>query len=515
MAKFSWVGVALLAALSGCASVHYCDSKNGAATTTASANCPPEAPREARGVWVATVGNIDWPSKPGLSTDEQLKEMRAILDRCRLLNMNVVVFQVRTSCDAMYASPYEPWSYYLTGKQGQPPEPFYDPLKEWVAEAHQRGLELHAWFNPFRARPGDAKYELAPNHVMNTMKGETKQYGKSLWQDPGEPAAQEHTLKVMADVVRRYDVDGIHIDDYFYPYREKGPDGKELDFPDEPSWQRYQATGGKLSRDDWRRDNIDHLVHRMYTQTKSIKPWVKVGISPFGFWRPHNPPSVTSTFDAYQSIYCDSKLWINEGWLDYWVPQQYWGLNEKGKPPYQDLSDWWVKENTHQRNFWPGLYTGRIPRAWKSQEILDQIASNRKTPGVSGEVHFSMKVLMRDADGIDGTLKNGPYAQEALVPAFPWLGNKTPTTPHVSVVKRDGAAEVSWKKGGLFSKQPWQWVVAARFGDTWKTWIYPSSEHHVVLHADEKLGEPQAVTVRAVDRLGNESRKTEALPIGK
>ena len=210
---------------------------------------PPKPMREFRGVWVATVANMDWPSKPGLSTDEQQREMIAILDRARELKFNAIILQVRTSCDAFYPSELEPWSEYLTGQQGKAPEPFYDPLKMWIEQAHARGLELHAWFNPFRARHPAATTNAA-NHISKTHPEWVKQYGKYQWLDPGEPATREHTLRVIRDVVAKYDVDGVHFDDYFYPYPEKGED-----FPDEASWQRYQKSGGKLSRADWRRSN--------------------------------------------------------------------------------------------------------------------------------------------------------------------------------------------------------------------------------------------------------------------
>src|SRR5688572_3442339 len=293
---------------------------------------PPEALREMRGVWVASVVNIDWPSKPGLSTDEQQREMLAILDRAKELNLNAIVLQVRTSCDAFYPSELEPWSEYLTGKQGQPPEPFYDPLKMWVDEAHKRGIELHAWFNPYRARAGAATSEPSPRHVSKTNPSIVKSFNEWQWLDPGEPAAQDLTFNVFLDVLKRYDVDGIHIDDYFYPYPsylEKpapttGPTTKpttqpttgpatttapaeKADFPDEPSWNKYKASGGTLSRADWRRQNVDVLIERIYKGIKREKPHVQFGISPFGIAKSGVPSTVKPGFNQYEELYADAQ----------------------------------------------------------------------------------------------------------------------------------------------------------------------------------------------------------------
>lgn len=217
---------------------------------------PPEPMREFRGAWIATVANIDWPSKPGLPVAQQKAELIALLDRAAQLHFNAIIFQVRPACDAMYASSLEPWSEYLTGTQGQAPEPFYDPLAFAIEEAHKRGLELHAWFNPYRARHLKAKSPVAPNHISQTHPEWVRKYGGQLWLDPGEPGVREHILRVVLDVVNRYDVDGVQFDDYFYPTPEKDADGHEIDFPDEASWKKYgEATG--LSRDDWRRENVN------------------------------------------------------------------------------------------------------------------------------------------------------------------------------------------------------------------------------------------------------------------
>src|SRR5262245_6320823 len=241
---------------------------------------PPPVPREFRGVWVATVANIDWPSKKGLSAEQQKKELLAILDRAAELKLNAVVLQVRPMCDALYASELEPWSEYLTGTLGKGPDPLYDPLELAVREAHARGLELHAWFNPFRAHHPSATSAIPKLPIAKQRPDLAKPYGKHIWLNPTHKDAQDHSLRVVLDVVRRYDIDGIHIDDYFYPYKELGADNQPIPFPDDDTWQAYQKSGGKLARDDWRRDAINRFVERMYQETKAVKSWLKVGISP-------------------------------------------------------------------------------------------------------------------------------------------------------------------------------------------------------------------------------------------
>lgn len=250
---------------------------------------PPPPAREFRGAWVATVKNIDWPSKPGLSTAQQKAELLIILDRAAQLKLNAVLLQVRPACDALYASKLEPWSEYLTGKMGRAPSPFYDPLEFAVTEAHRRGLELHAWFNPFRARHNTGFSTLSKNHISRTHPEFVRTYGQQLWLDPGDKAARDYSQAVILDIVKRYDIDGAHMDDYFYPYAEKDKAGAVIDFPDWPSWNRYLAGGGKLSRGDWRRENVNGFVHRLHDEIKARKPWVKFGISPFGIWRPDQP----------------------------------------------------------------------------------------------------------------------------------------------------------------------------------------------------------------------------------
>lgn len=468
---------------------------------------PPVA-REFRALWVATVSNIDWPSKPGLSTWEQQAELIAIFDKAVKLHMNAVVLQVRPAADALYSSKLEPWSEYLTGQMGRPPEPYYDPLAFAVEEAHKRGIELHAWFNPYRAHHPSAKSDISADHLSETRPSLVRTYGRYLWLDPGDSAVRRHSVRVLTDVAKRYDVDGIHIDDYFYPYKERDSAGATIDFPDTATWNRYVASGGKLARDDWRRSNVDTFVRELYKSIKTARPWVKFGISPFGMWRPGFPPQIKG-FDAYTELYADSRKWLNEGWVDYYTPQLYWPI-ARVDASYPVLLEWWVSQNLKGRNIWPGNFTSRVGAtgadSWKAQEIVDQISATRLTRGATGNVHFSARVFMQNRDSLVDRLLAGPYAGPALIPASPWLDSVPPRAP-VAALRRDSATrltKVDFSPRG--TQKVWLWVIRSRFGGDWSTLILPGSERTHIFSSDK----PDAVVVSAVDRTGNESKFTFA-----
>ena len=354
----------------------------------------------------------------------------AILDLARKTGLNAVVLQVRASADAFYDSPFEPWSAYLGGRQGVAPEPRYDPLAFWVEAAHRRGLLLHAWLNPFRVRVSGAKYDESDQHVSKTRPDLVRKYGESLWLDPGEPDARDITLQVVGDIVRRYDVDGIHIDDYFYPYPIADParPGKELDFPDEPSWSKARASGVTLTRADWRRDNINRTIEQMASAIKAVKPRVLFGISPFGIPRPGQPTGVKG-LDQYDKLYADAVLWIDRGWADYFSPQLYWKVEAPGQP-FQPLLDYWIKVNSKNRHIWPGLSISRVREGgYDPAEILRQVAIIRQTPGSTGHVLFSFKSLQTNRLKLTDKLRDGPYQTPALVPASPWLAGPAPAAP--------------------------------------------------------------------------------------
>jgi uncharacterized lipoprotein YddW (UPF0748 family) len=460
-----------------------------AATYEPSTLAPPAPPREFRGVWVATVANIDWPSQEGLSTAQQKAELLSILDRAVRLRLNAVIFQVRPACDAMYASALEPWSEYLTGRMGQAPTPFYDPLDFAISEAHKRGLELHAWFNPYRARHISAKSAIAASHITRTHPQIVRSYGKYLWLDPGEPGVQEHTFSVVMDVVQRYDIDAVHFDDYFYPFKEKDSAGRELDFPDEASWKQFGAKG-RLNRDDWRRQNVNLLIQRVYRAIKITKPWVKFGISPFGIWRPGNPPRTTG-LDVYSKLYADSRKWLAKGWVDYFAPQLYWPIDSP-EQPFPVLLRWWAEQNTTERNLWVGLDATKAAENRNREEIAAQIRLARRQTGVSGQVFYSMKSLMNNAD-LDATLQREAYSHSALVPASPWLSCALPARPRLTARIRGGEqVKISWESGG--TEKPFLWILQTRTDGQWATEILPAATVSKILDARP----PEAVAVSAV-----------------
>jgi len=470
---------------------------------------PPSPLREFRGAWVATVGNIDWPSRKGLSTAEQQAELLAILDRAARLKLNVVIFQVRPACDALYASRIEPWSEYLTGTMGRAPQPFYDPLAFAVAEAHKRGLELHAWFNPYRARMASASSPVAAGHISKRQPHLVRQYGRYLWLDPGEKQVQDYSLSVIMDVVKRYDVDGIHFDDYFYPYKERDNAGREIDFPDEASWRRHGA-GGKLGRDDWRRENVDRFVERVYTSIKSSKPWVKFGVSPFGIWRPGYPAQIKG-FDAYAALYADSRKWLANGWLDYFAPQLYWAI----EPPDQSfpvLLKWWAAQNPRGRLVVAGMDSTKAGRAaaganadasrrsrvWPPEEIVNQIRITRDAPNVGGHIHWNMRALMRGA-GLNEALTREVYQQPALVPALRWLGGSAPGKPKLALARtpRGAKTKVTW--AATSPGKPWLWLAQVRRAGQWSSEVLPGTTTAMTWAAVV----PEVVAISAVDRKGN------------
>lgn len=506
-----FLGVLFVMMVASCTPVH---------RPLTSSKLPPAPTREVRGAWIATVGNIDWPSKPGLSAEKQQAEAIAILDRMAALHMNVAIFQVRTSCDAFYESKLEPWSYFLTGQQGK--SPGYDPLAFWIAEAHKRGIELHAWINPFRAMQYGMHYENSAAHVSHTHPDWVLKYTDNdktlLWLDPGNPEAVQHSYDVVMDIVRRYDVDGIHIDDYFYPYPLHDKNDDIIPFPDGGSYAKYWQAGGRMKLDDWRRSNINHFIQRMYAGIHAEKKWVKFGISPFGIWRPEYPASVGG-FDGYAEIYCDSRLWLRKGWLDYMVPQLYWKISAP-KQSYLELLEWWLKEDRYHRPMCAGLYTSLLDEKWTRDEIGDEIGIARNLHA-AGTVHFSMKALLDDSGNINDLLVNQPpkpgknkkkkeepkakdglYEQAALVQPSPWLDGPAPAKPSAQAQRDSGSQAVTahWQPTG--DKPVWQWAVQTKVGNEWNMYVYPAQTTEATFKKERKKLPVSMVVVRAVDRCG-------------
>ncbi|MCM0608494.1 MAG: family 10 glycosylhydrolase [Ideonella sp. WA131b] len=475
---------------------------------------PPPSPRELRGAWVATVANIDWPSRAGLSGAQQRHEALALLDRARALNLNLLVLQVRPAGDAIYPSALEPWTEFLSGEQGRAPwlagEPAWDPLAFWLEQAHARAIELHVWFNTYRARHSAAQSPPVAPHLAVRQPALVRRYGEQLWMDPGEPAAAAHTLAVVADVLRRYAVDGVHIDDYFYPYPvlanpAAGPGSAELPFPDDDSHARHRAAGGTLAREDWRRANVDALVRQLHDTVHAVRPGTRFGISPFGIGRPERRPPGITGFSQYDKLFADVERWIAEGWLDYLVPQLYWPIDRVGQQ-FPVLLAHWQRELAQlspppQRHLWPGLFTSQVrrraddapgPRAWPAAELLAQVQLLRQQ-GAAGHVHFSLVALMQDRDGLAAALQRGPYAEPALVPATPWLDARVPAAP---TLQREGAALRIEPAAG--EPPVARWALWRRVAGRWRFAVLPGTARTVALEGADR------VALAAVSRTGVE-----------
>lgn len=455
----------------------------GAQSYVSSNETVPICTREFRAAWVACVYNIDWPSKKGLSAASQQAEMRRLLDRMVALRMNAMIFQVRPQADALYQSRIEPWSPWLTGKMGR--SPGYDPLAYCIQQAHARGIEVHAWFNPFRAVP-NKDHAVSADHVSRTHPRIIRNYRDHKWMDPSSSFTRDRALRVILDVVRRYDIDGVHIDDYFYPYPKTVVQGRAVPtFPD-----------GKSPAQ--RRNYVNSFVRAMYSQVKSAKPWVRVGISPFGIWRPGVPRGTTAGVDAYEHLAADSRRWLSSGWCDYLSPQLYW--RDKSEQSFSLLLKWWREQGA--RPVWPGIATSRIKSSEDpgrpASEIIKQVQLSR-TIGRNyvGHVHWSMKALMQDRGGVNGSLTKQVYNQPALVPPMPWKSKKTPATPTAKVARQKNGVSVTWTRVSGASK----YAVQARYGKRWSLLTaVPGTRSSVVLK-----GTPDAVAVRALDRFGTES----------
>jgi uncharacterized lipoprotein YddW (UPF0748 family) len=483
-----FLAAVMLAALAGCALVGPTPQSE-----------PPPAPREFRAAWVATVANIDWPSAKGLPVERQRAEMIGIVDRAVTLRLNVIVLQVRPSADAIYPSALEPWTEYLTGEQGRAPEPMYDPLAEWIDEARRRGIEIHAWFNPYRARHAKAESPEAATHISRTHPELVKAYGKYLWLDPAEPRAAQRTMDVILDVVRRYDVDGVHIDDYFYPY----PEG-DLDFPDEPAWQSYLASGGTLARADWRRRNVDRLIERIHREVRREKPWVRFGISPFGIGRPNLRPPGIEGFSQYDKLYADVETWMRHCWFDYMAPQLYWP-RAQAPQSFSVLLDYWIGQNPCGRHIVSGLFTSRIdnsPKSWSVDEIAGQIDLSRTRPGNVGHIHFSMAALTQNRAGVSDLLATTRYETPALIPTSPWIDAEPPAPPGVTAVRSAEGVRLGISAGA--GKPAARFAVWTRAGGAWRFVVVPAIARTVDLPAVPPV---DRIVVTAVDRLGNESRR--------
>lgn len=475
------------------------------------ASALPDAPlREWRAAWVASVAHIDWPKQPGLSASVLRAQILQIVQRAQAIGLNTLILQVRPAADALYRSDLEPPSEYLSA--GGQPEPDFDALQEWIAVSHAHGLELHAWFNPYRARHPSARQPIHDNHVARRRPEWVHRYGDFLWLDPGHPEAQAHSLDVISDVVRRYDLDGVHVDDYFYPYPIKGSDGRDIPFPDQESYKRLRRAGlsdSDADRAKWRRENVDRFVEQMYKRTHALKPWVQVTISPFGIGRPDRRPSGIAGFSQYDHLHADVEHWCEQGWLDALVPQLYWPRNRPAQS-FEKLLDYWLSANPQGRHVWPGLYTSSVangtPTAWAAEEVLWQIDRQRERQASTGHAHFSLQALMNDRGGLATELPRSRYATAALPPATPWWGTGTPPSAAQAYRLPDGRVTFTSPAGAPSGPSAAQ---AARRFMVWRrpvasesnTWALRVVQAQHTLDAGKS---DELIVVQALDAVGRE-----------
>ena len=396
--------------------------------------------KEFRAVWVATVDNIDWPSRGNYNSDSQKKEFIDLLDMHQKNGINAIIAQIRPAADAFYPSPYEPWSEWLTGKQGKPPYPYYDPLQFMIEETHKRGMEFHAWCNPYRATFNIKKSSIAPSHITKTHPEWFLNYGDTRYFDPGNKEVQQFVTSVIRDVVSRYDVDAIHFDDYFYPYRIAGKE-----FPDAAS---FNKNGHGLDLETWRRSNVDSIIVSLSNAIKQEKPNCRFGISPFGVWRnqsQHPDGSATAAGQTnYDDLYADIVLWLQKGWIDYVAPQIYWEFGHP-KAAYEVILDWWSKHSYGKHCYIGlGIYRSGSNAAWKDRTQLPrQIEALRSTPNVQGMIFFSSKSFNNNPNGWNDSLRTRYFVEPAIVPAMEWITEVKPEKPNVMLVTSSSYANGS------------------------------------------------------------------------
>ena len=415
-------------------------------------SAPAAAPKyEFRAAWVASVDNIDWPSKKGLPVDSQKIEFTRLLDMHQRNGLNAVVVQIRPAADAFFPSPYEPWSEWLTGVQGKAPSPYYDPLAFMIEETHKRGMEFHAWCNPYRAVKTIGRSSIIADHVTRVHPEWFVRFENTLYFDPGNKEVQAYVTMIIRDIVRRYDIDALHFDDYFYPYDIVEGGGPGKDFPDNASYAQY---GNGLSRGDWRRSNVDSVILRIGIAIKEEKPHCKFGISPFAIWRNSSKdPEGSETHGGvtdYDNLYANILLWLKNGWIDYVVPQIYFEFTQP-HAPYGPLLDWWAHHSYGKQCFIGlGIYKAGTTPAWRDPTLLTrEIQAERNYPEVQGAVFFSSQSFDRNPYGWNDSLQNNYYNYPALIPPMPWIDSVRPHEPlfHTEYNQKEGSGTAWLSKG--------------------------------------------------------------------
>ena len=470
---------------------------------------------EFRGAWVATVNNIDWPSRPGLSPEVQQREAIEMLDMLKALGMNAIIFQGRPTADAFYPSAFEPWSRYIMGTQGQ--DPGYDPLAFWINECHKRNMEFHLWCNPYRVAQSD-KEQLSTNHIAFRHPEWIVGYGGKLYFNPGLPEVKVFIVDVIRDVVSRYDVDAIHFDDYFYPYPVSGQP-----FPDSETFNQYPNSYMPNQLADWRRNNVDEVIYRLSQAIKQTKPWVKFGISPFGVWRnQYVDPRGSATragVTNYDDLYADILKWLYNGWIDYITPQLYWQI---GHPTvdFKHLSQWW-----NSNRFGKALYIGHAlhnidansqTSEWRNPAHMpQQIKLTRQIQGIDGSVFYSAKHFKRNLLGLQDVLDRDLYASPALVPPMPWISKVSPKMP-VNVVANNQS--ISWQASHATNEMDYAQRYILYYGkkkkfnlEDGRSILMVTNSTSVKISDNKGRKRKYFVRVASLNRLNNESNST--LPV--
>lgn len=396
--------------------------------------------REQRAVWISTINHLDWPSKAGLTMQQQQQEWLNIVDFCQKIKLNTIIVQIRPMADAFYPSKINPWSQFLTGIQGK--NPGYDPLAFMLTEAHKRNLEFHAWLNPYRVSNNDRLQDLATNHPARLHPEWVRSYGGKLYYDPGVPEVRQHIVETVQEIVRQYEVDAIHFDDYFYPYPVEGQS-----FPDDQSFQQH----GKdfTNRADWRRANIDRLIQEVSKSIKQINPKICFGVSPFGIWRNKSTDpagSDTNGLQSYDELYADTRKWVQQKWLDYIAPQLYWQIGNSAAD-YQILANWWANV---VKGLPVHLYIGQAAyriEEWKDgEEIPKQIQLNRSLAEVQGQILFRYQNLVQNPLGFTERLQNDLFQYYALIPFMSWLSDTKPPAPYLNaVIPTTKGKQIRWQ----------------------------------------------------------------------
>jgi uncharacterized lipoprotein YddW (UPF0748 family) len=470
--------------------------------------------REFRGAWLHVINQNQYKT---MSVPEMKQYLANILDSLQAYHINAIIFQVRPTADAFYRSSLEPWSRYLTGRQGQAPEGNFDPMAYMIEETHNRGMEFHAWLNPYRVTATDTDV-LHPSHLYHQHPERFVRYGKQLYFDPGLPENREFICEVVQDIVNRYDVDAIHMDDYFYPYPIAGEK-----FPDDRSFKQYAAAQGfsPNQRDDWRRNNVNVLIREIKQTIVKTKPWVRFGISPFGIYRnkkstPDGSGSDTNGLQNYDELYADVKLWVEKGWIDYNIPQVYWEIGH-ARADYAVLVKWWAKNNYGKH-----LYIGQsVSNTVKFNQLAQKMELERTTRGIYGNCFWPGYELYKNDGGIADNLRNDYHRYPALIPAYTHMHSQSPREVKKLKAKKTHQGYVlGWQRNGdPRYPEDAQYFVVYRFSnkdrinleDPSKIVRITRTPYYVLPYMNGRTKYVYVVT--SVDRFHNESKKWKKVKV--